>query len=471
MADDLSHYGVSVYGSTSYKTPNLDRLASTGMLFKECYALPLCTPSRVAIMTGMHNGRNYVGGHMLDLSQVTFGELFREAGYKTGFAGKWKLTAERKKPDAFGFDRFCLSTLASQTPRYRNPVLHRGHVRRSRYTNGEYGPDLVSDFALDFIEKHRSERFFLYYPMILVHEPHTPTPDSPDYAENKDDPENFPAMVGYADKLVGRLVDKLEELGLRENTLILFTGDGGNKKVHSITLTDGSKYGGGKGLMSDEGVHVPLIANQRGVVPAGVSHDLIEITDILPTICDAASITIPRSIPIDGVSFLPQLRGEENPRARRWIYQWFSNAATAEDLRESAFTQDYRLYRRGGFYNVKADFQETHPLSVAELDDNVRNVHDMLSRVLEDHAFVKAERLVADATPIDLEVGERRELDVRIEPTNTTQSTLRWQSDDEAIARVNKWGVVTGVDEGTAKLRVSSFDKSTTLTIEVRVDR
>jgi arylsulfatase A len=314
MADDFGYECVGANGGTSYQTPHLDRLAAGGMRFENCHAQPLCTPTRAQLMTGQYNVRNYTRFAYLDPSRKTFAHLFRQAGYATCVAGKWQLGQDFDLPRHFGFDEYCLWQLTRRPPRYANPGLEI-NGKQVDYANGEYGPDLVNAYALDFIARHKDKPFLLYYPMILTHAPFQPTPDSPNWDRKavgekvNNHPKHFGDMVAYADKLVGRVVATLEQHGLRDKTLILFTGDNGT--LRTITSQVGGRaVRGGKGLTIHTGTHVPLLASWPGVIPPGcVSRDLVDSTDFLPTICEAAGIGIPAEMKPDGRSFLSQLRG------------------------------------------------------------------------------------------------------------------------------------------------------------------
>jgi arylsulfatase A len=371
MADDLGYETIGANGGQSYKTPNLDRLAASGMRFERCQVQPLCTPTRVQLMTGMSNARNYIEFGRMDPKATTFGNLLKDAGYATAIAGKWQLGRDKELPKKFGFDESCLWQHTRRPPRYANPGLEYNGEERD-FKNGEYGPDLVSDFALEFVAKNRSKPFFLYYPMMLTHAPYQPTPDSSDWdpkamgeAVNKS-PKHFAENVAYMDKLVGKLVDNLDELGIRENTLILFLGDNGTGKGITSTFK-GASYPGGKGQTTARGMHVPLIASWPGHTPAGrVNDDLIDSTDFLPTICAAAGAPVPASLKIDGHSFFPQLLSEKG-QPREWIYTWYSKDG-APPVRAFVTTKDYKLYRGGRFYDLKKDpFEEQTPLQRNEL--------------------------------------------------------------------------------------------------------
>lgn len=263
MADDLGYECLTANGGESYKTPHLDRLAASGMRFEHCHVQPLCTPTRVQLMTGKYNVRNYLRFGVLPRGEKTFGHVFQQAGYVTGICGKWQLGKEADSPQQFGFNEAYLWQHTRRPPRYANPGLEH-NARELDFMNGEYGPKLVNDFALDFLTRHRDEPFLLYYPMILTHSPFQPTPDSADWdpaamGENVNNhTRHFAAMVAYMDKMVGRLDAKLAELGIRDNTLLIFLGDNGT--LGTITSRfRGADYRGGKGQTTARGTHVPLV--------------------------------------------------------------------------------------------------------------------------------------------------------------------------------------------------------------------
>ncbi len=368
MADDFGHECVTANGGESYATPNLDRLAAGGVRFEHCHAQPLCTPTRVQLMTGRYNVRNYLNFGTLLRTETTFGHLLQSNGYATGICGKWQLGAEKDAPQHFGFAEACLWQHTRRPPRYANPGLEYDSVERD-FHQGEYGPQLVNDWALDFVTRHKEQPFFLYYPMILTHDPFQPTPDSTDWdpkavGENvRRDVRHFADMVAFMDKMIGRLDAKLAELGIRDDTLLLFLGDNG---THSSVTSRfrGTDFRGGKGTTTRRGTHVPLIASWPGVVREGrVCADLVSTTDFLPTLCGAAGIAIPETV--DGVSFLPQLRGEAG-QPREWLYAWYSPRQRLDlTVREFTFDRDYKLYRDGRFFDLRSDPFEEAPLTGA----------------------------------------------------------------------------------------------------------
>jgi arylsulfatase A len=295
LADDLGYETLGANGGTSYRTPVLDRLAATGVRFTHCYVQPLCTPTRVQLMTGRYNIRNYINFGNMDPQAVTFGNPLQQAGYATCIAA-WQLGQDLDLPKKFGFDEYCLWQHIRRPPRYANPGLEINGVVRD-YANGEYGPDLVNDYALDFITRKKDVPFFLYYPMMLTHAPYQPTPDSPDWDPRAQGeqvntaPKHFGDMVAYMDKLIGKLVARLDALGIRDNTLLIFVGDNGTGRGTRSMMGDRPVIGG-KGTTTDAGMHVPLIVSWPGKVSHGmVCGDLVDSTDFVPTLLDAASVS------------------------------------------------------------------------------------------------------------------------------------------------------------------------------------
>ncbi len=370
IADDFGYECVTANGGESYQTPNLDRLATSGMRFEQCHVQPLCTPTRVQLMTGRYNVRNYLNFGTLPRSETTFAQLLKKSGYITGICGKWQLGREPDSPQHFGFDEALLWQHTRRPPRYANAGLERDGVEEQSPPGG-YGPTLINNFALEFLTQHKDFPFFLYYPMILTHDPFQPTPDSQDWdpATNREnqqkDGKHFADMVAYMDKMIGRLDAKLGELGIRDNTILIFIGDNGTHS--SITSRfKGTDFKGGKGKTTHRGHHVPMIVSWPATIKQGrVNTDLISSADFLPTICEAAGVEVPANT--DGVSFLPQLQGEKG-HPREWLYSWYSpRQGEDKSVREFAFDDRFKLYRTGQFYDLIADPEETNPLDLATL--------------------------------------------------------------------------------------------------------
>lgn len=397
MADDLGYECIGANGGSSYKTPVLDKLADGGIRFEHCYSQPLCTPSRAKIMTGIYNVRNYVRFGLLDPGQTTFAHLLKRAGYATCVVGKWQLGGGFDGPGHFGFDEYCLWQLTRRPSRYASCGVE-VNGKEADYPEGGYGPDVVSDFACDFIRRNKDKPFLLYYPMILTHCPFEPTPDSADWDPKskgsktyKGDAKYFGDMVAYMDKIIGKIVGRLEELGLRENTLVLFTGDNGTD-VPVVSMMDGRRVKAGKGQTSDAGTRVPFIANWPGVIPEGkVSRDLVDFSDFMPTLCECAGVGVPARLNIDGRSFMPQLRGREgNPR--EWIYCWYSRNGGPKG-KEFTRNQRYKLYRTGEFYDIENDVLEKNALAESDLDSKTMKARKMLQRALDQYSNARPKKL------------------------------------------------------------------------------
>jgi arylsulfatase A len=399
MADDFGYECVGANGCESYQTPNLDKLATGGMRFENCYVQPVCTPTRVQLMTGMYNVRNYIRFGLLDPNATTFADPFKAAGYATAVVGKWQLGREKDSPRRFGFDESFLWNHTRRPPRYANPGLELNGEEQN-FTNGEYGPKVMNDFALDFITRHKEQPFFLYYPMMLTHGPYPPTPDSDDWDpqarqdHDGDAPKHFADMVAYMDKMVGQLVARLDELGIRDDTLILFTGDNGTGRG-TTTQFKGQPYPGGKGGTNARGMHVPLIANWPGHVPAArVNDDLIDSTDFFPTVCAAAGVEVPKSLTIDGHSFWRQLKGE-NGKPREWLYTWYASDGGPRARFEFARSKTLKLYRDGRVFDLRSDPFEEHALSVDDFHGADANDLNKLQSAIDQYADARPAHLLA----------------------------------------------------------------------------
>jgi len=396
MADDMGYECVGANGGTSYQTPNLDEMARGGLRFTHCHSQPICTPSRVQIMTGIYNHRNYIRFGLLDPQATTFAHVLKSAGYKTCVAGKWQLKGGFDGPTKFGFDEYCLWQLTRRPNRYPNPGLEI-NGKEVDYRNGEYGPDIVSDYLCDFIERHQDGPFFAYYPMMLPHWPFEPTPDSKDWdpkarvndkrekgsGNSKADLKYFDDMVAYTDKMVGKILKKLDNLGIRDETIVIFTGDNGTYTGITSMMGDFTVKGG-KGKTTDNGTHVPLIASWPGTGPSGkVCGDLVDFSDFLPTLAELAGAELPGDIDFDGRSFAPQLRGEEgSPRA--WIYCWYERNGVRKKASQHVRDQRYKLYDDGRMYDVANDFYENKPLDVDALDGQAKAKHALFESVLKE---------------------------------------------------------------------------------------
>ncbi len=340
MADDLGYEILSCYGGRSYQTPRLDQLAGEGMKFTHAFSTPYCSPSRAQLLTGrypLHNGIKRViflpdkHREFLDPKKETgFAKLLRDRGYATAIAGKWQVSFlyERDTVHDFGFDRYqcwkIMDPTHEKNPRYVNPVFVRDGETVEKELHGKYGPDVNVDFLIDFMKQNKDRPFLVYYPMLLPHFPWGPTPDSKDplkeMANSKGNADYFPDMIAYMDKLVGRVVDAVDQLGLKEDTLIIFTGDNGTQKpLTSRWGPDNRLVPGGKADPSDAGTRVPLIARWPGKIESGSSNnDLIDFSDFLPTFVELAQAKLPVN-KINGHSFAAKLFGQAGFQ-RKWVH-------------------------------------------------------------------------------------------------------------------------------------------------------
>ncbi len=353
LADDLGIPGIGCYGG-AYKTPNIDALAKSGTRFQYCFAAPLCAPSRAMLMTGRYAFRtgvkdNGLGAQATPEKDGCVAQYMKQAGYSTAVAGKWRqLTYFTTKEDGakWGFDEFLIWGAGSPEEgesegRKKKKDADGNKSKPDRYWNpdynlngkplpdseGKYGPDVLQQFVLDFVRRHKDGPFFVYYPTPLIHAPIMPTPDDKAGGEKKmknkkdagkaTDESLYGGNIHYLDKLVGQLTVELDKLGIRENTLFVFSGDNGSVPVGTI---DGRDIEGHKHTMLEGGSRVPLIASWPGTTPAGkVLKDLVDFSDMLPTFCELGGATPNPAIKRDGHSFAAQLCGQSGT-PREWAY-------------------------------------------------------------------------------------------------------------------------------------------------------
>ena len=357
LSDDHGLDGVGCYGSDRHKdrTPNMDALAAGGIRFERCYSAPLCGPTRCEINTGRYAFRtggltNQTAGNPLAKDEYPLARILTEAGYDTCSVGKWRQMGET--PADWGFGEYVT-----------DPTAGGWYWQKSYTKNGQlietqqeiYYPDVAHDYAIDFLRRHAptgpaaGKPFYLYYPSHLVHGPILRTPDS---KPNEKDPATlYNDNIAYLDKQIGSLVAEIDKLGLREKTLFVFSGDNGTVNQPTSTI-GGRTISGQKGTMLEGGARVPLIANWKGVTPAGrVLNDLVDFSDILPTFVEVAGAKLPASMTYDGRSFAPQLRGREG-KPREWIFvqlgsRWYvrddgfklNQAGELFDMKDSPFVE------------------------------------------------------------------------------------------------------------------------------------
>jgi len=358
FGDDVGLGDVHCSGGP-FKTPNFDSLAAGGTRFEYCYAMPLCEPSRCMLLTGRYPFRTgLVGNHsnpnLPFKTEIMIPAVMKKAGYVSACIGKWsRLSFD---PGAWGFDEY-MSTRDSG--RYWSDQEKHGYVLNGQEKSilpGEYLPDSMHNYIVGFLERNKDRPFLLYYPMEHIHVPILPTPDSKPGAD-KD--QLYTDNVEYMDKLVGKLMAELDRLKLRENTLVIFTGDNGTAK-HGVTAlsgvkpttVDGKPISGSKGSMLEGGSRVPLIVNWPGVTPAGkVKPDLIDISDFFSTFAELGGAKLPPGVTLDSHSFAAQIKGEKGT-PREWVYVELSGKSYVRNAR-------YKLTNGGELFDLReAPFKE-----------------------------------------------------------------------------------------------------------------
>ena len=338
MVDDLGPEWISSYGAEDIETPNIDKLAAGGMKFTNAYSMPQCTPTRATLLTGQypfrHGWVNHwdvprwgAGCHFDPKHNFSFARLLKDAGYATAIAGKWQINDFRLQPNILrdhGFDEWSMWTgYESGNPpsaeRYWNAYVHTNNGSRTH--NGKFGPDIYNEFLIDFMKRHRDgphpdQPMLLYYPMALTHGPLVHTPHEPEAGTRLD---KHKAMVRYTDLLVGKLVDALDELKIRDRTIVIFTTDNGTSRGITGRM-NGRAVRGGKASLTENGMRAPFIVNGPGLVPAGVTTDaLTDFTDLLPTFVELAGAELPEGVVIDGKSIADVILGKKKDGPREWI--------------------------------------------------------------------------------------------------------------------------------------------------------
>ena len=416
LIDDLGWADLGCYGSAFHQTPHLDRLAAGGMRFTQAYAAaPLCSPTRAAILTGKHPARlhltTYLPGRAdnpaqkllhpkinphLPLEETTLAEALKPAGYRCGHIGKWHLGGKGFLPEDQGFDLNVGGTAGGSPPggffAFQTPDLKPVDER-------EYLTDRLTDETEHFITKNRDRPFFLYLCHFAVHIPLQGKPDAVRKYEAKAAPgrglgqgQNNPiyaAMLESVDESVGRIVAKLDELGLTESTLIVFTSDNGGlavKEGANTPATSNAPLRGAKGQLFEGGTRVPLIVRMPGRIPAGRVCDVpVTSTDFYPTFLRACGVEARDGGdgPADGIDLMPLLTGAVEDLGRDALY-WHqphytnqggtpSGAVRRGDFKLIEFYEDNRLE----LYRLSEDAGENRDLS-REMPEKRNELHKLL---------------------------------------------------------------------------------------------
>lgn len=411
LADDLGFAEISANKADNYKTPNIDALANEGMRFNHFYTAPLCGPSRAMILTGRYGFRSgavtqSACGSMVRTgpkAEVMVHTVLKKAGYTTAMIGKWGQILPSGNAAEWGFDHMMSfkasgiywnkTAAAAWVKKYglagdkdgedgvrANPGPYNINEKQLMLADNEYMPDLLQTNAIDFINDHKDKPFFLYYSLSHVHAQHLPTPDSapPDMSTDAAERYNqiYTDNIHYMDKLVGKLVAEVDRLKIRENTVIMFMGDNGTGKHNADRATiGGRRLSGQKGSMEEGGGLVPFVVNWRGVTTAGrVNDNISDASDLLPTFAEIAGASVPEDRVIDGISLVPQLKGETSSR-RTWA---FTQLGENWHVREAA----WKLNQSGQLFDMKnAPFEEI-PVPSDSRDESAVAAHKRLGEVL-----------------------------------------------------------------------------------------
>ena len=420
LADDLGYGDLSLTGQQKFKTPNIDRLAQEGMFFTQHYSgATVCAPSRSALMTGLHTGHTPIRGNKgvepegqwpIPAKTTTLAERLKTKGYVTGAFGKWGLGSPGSEGDPLqqGFDRFygynCQSLGHNYYPYHlwdndKKTMLPLNEGRNKE----QYAPNLIHDQALSFIADNKDVPFFLYYPTIIPHaeliapkeymdkyigkfKPETAyegLDEGPKYRtgpyESQINPHAaFAAMVNLLDDQVGEIVSKLKELGIADNTLVIFTSDNGPHLEGGADPDYFDSNGPFKGYKRDlyeGGIHVPMMVKWNGKIAKNSTSDHISaFWDIVPTVMDIVNGELNDSI--DGISFLPTLLGKDHQPEHDHLYWEFHEKGGRQAIRKDQWKLvRYNVNKNGNYelYNLKEDIgeennlAETMPEKVTEL--------------------------------------------------------------------------------------------------------
>ncbi len=422
LADDLGWADLHCYGSSFHETPCLDALAASGMRFTQAYAAcPVCSPTRASLMAGKYPARlkitDWIGNDIkakllpapyldhLPLEEVTIARAMKEAGYATGFVGKWHLGGGEYLPEHQGFDvSMGANNGAGHPPTYFYPFAppNQGAARSFLPGKpGDYLTDRLTDEALRFIESNRDKPFFLYLPHYAVHTPLMGKADLVAKYKQKaaalpqrqrfagdgvadtrlvQDHPVYAAMVESLDQGVGRVLDKLKELDLEQKTIVIFFSDNGGLASTGGSPTSNLPLRLGKGWLYEGGIREPLIIRWPGVTRVGaVADQAIISNDFYPTILEMAGLALRPEQHVDAVSFAPVLRGE--PTADRtpifWHYPHYhtprggfpGGAVRSGDYKLIEWYQDMRceLYDLKTDPGEKTDLAATEPAKLEEL--------------------------------------------------------------------------------------------------------
>ncbi len=394
MADDLGYGDLGCYGQQKIKTPNIDKLASQGIRFTKAYAGgAVCTPSRSILMTGLHNGHTPARDNIphystyLQEKDVTVAEILKKAGYRCGGVGKWSLgdagtvgAATNQGFDMwFGYlnqDHAHYYYTEYLDDSYRAENNYRYELPKNTQSKQYYSHNLITDRALQFIKDAHREPFFLYAAFTLPHfsaksedKDRLTVPSTEPYTDMKWDEHSkkYASMVNILDQGVGRIVSLVDELGIKENTLIVFTSDnGGHDAVWEEFDTNGP-FRGYKGDLTEGGIHVPFIARWTGRIPEGkVSEEVIAFQDMMPTFAELAGVDPPEVT--DGISVVKALTGKKQKNKHKYLYWDYGHCRDRYD--QAVLLDHWKGIRLGKgeeiqLYDLNKDIGESKDVSAS----------------------------------------------------------------------------------------------------------
>ncbi|QOV91235.1 sulfatase [Humisphaera borealis] len=386
LMDDMGWRDVGFVGNKFVETPNIDRLAKTGLVFKQSYSsAPNCAPTRACLMSGQYTPRHGIytvvdprqppgsPWHKLQAADskadlatetVTVAESLQAGGYATGFFGMWNLGRGRTGPVTPGGQGFQQVVFPENLGFAKDAYFDK---------NGNYLSDRLTDEVVKFIEQNRERPFFAYFPDHAVHAPFEPKPDLlkkyqqklVQGSDRRDDPA-YAATIEAVDHNVGRLLNTLERLKLSENTVVIFTSDNGGTPQYTAPLK------GSKGQLYEGGIRVPLVVTWPGLAKPGTSSDVpVASIDIYPTLLDLAGLKPPAVQVMDGVSLMPVLKGQSTLGRERlyWHFPCYvGRASPSSAVREGDFklVESFEDGGRRELYNLLTDPNEEHDLSTTQ---------------------------------------------------------------------------------------------------------
>lgn len=431
MADDLGYGELGCYGQKWIKTPNIDRIASQGMRFTQFYSgCPVCAPARCMLMTGKHSGHSYIrdngnpkdrqgkgraadgyfpGQHPIPDSEVTIAEVLKTQGYATGATGKWGLGYEGSTgdPNRQGFDLFygylCQVHAHNHFPRFLwNNGTREAFPGNNRKLDGTtHSQDKFAQNAVKFIRDNKDQPFFLYCPFAIPHLSIQTTPETlamykdkiPEadyehrgYLQHPYPRAGYAAMITQVDNHVGEIMRTVEELGLEDNTIIMFTSDNGPTfqrlgGADSDFFNSSGQLRGRKGSVNEGGIRVPLVARWPGKIQPGSESDHIgAFWDFMPTFAELADVKPPEEI--DGLSMVPTLTGQGTQKVHKSLYWEFPSYGGQQAMRYGKWKAvRKRLFFTEGqmeLYDLSVDTGENHDVARGN-KDVVQKIATMMS--------------------------------------------------------------------------------------------